>query len=74
MLADRDKILNKQFLENNNLVALKWHLLIALCSLALFLKKLYFLVPCCSWFVPHGVECTYCKSLWIKASAKLNEM
>ena len=51
-----------------------WHLLIALCSLALFLKKLYFLVPCCSWFVPHGVECTYCKSLWIKASAKWNVM
>ena len=37
--------------KTNNLVALKCHLLIALCSFA-FLKKLYFLDSCCSGFVP----------------------
>ena len=41
----------------------------ALCSFA-FLKKLYFLDSCCTLMV----ECTYCKLLWIKASAEGNVM
>ena len=49
----KKKKITNNFLKLTDLVALKWHLLIALCSLALFLKKLYFPVPCCSWFVPH---------------------
>ena len=60
-------------LNSSTLVPLIWHLPIALCSLA-FMKKIVL-----SWFLKFWVcalmvECTYCKSLWIKTSAKWHVM
>ena len=45
----------------------------ALCSLA-FLKKIVLSWFLLFWVFTLTVECTYCKSLWIKASAKWNVM
>ena len=53
----------------STLVALIWHLHVALCSFS-FLKKIVLLFWVCTLLV----ECTYCKLLWIKGSAKWNVM
>ena len=68
----------KQKKTNNSLkltllVALKWHLIIALCSFVLFWRNCTFLILVVLGLYPRG-WCTYCNSLWIKASAKWNVM
>ena len=58
--------------QTNNLVALKWNLLIALCSL-LSWKNCTFLILVVFGLFPHG-WCTCCELLWIKVSPKCNVM
>ena len=68
-----EKLLHNNSLKLTLLVALKWHLILALCSFVLFWRNYTFLILVVLGLYPRG-WCTYCKSLWIKASAKWNVM